>query len=280
MRRIFFSFFGIVLTIAAVAGMIISAVGVIGVWRIEKGMKSSLDSTLSLLDTTLQATHDGLSVASQSLDQANTSLDSLVSTMDATGKLIDGAVPLMDTLNRVTTEELPDTIATTQSALTSAQSSAKVVDSTLSLLTSIPFLGTQPYGSDAPLSSAFKEITDSLDPIGVSLSSMKKSLADTKSNLATVNTTFGEVGTNLAAIGTSLTQAQTVTKQYLDVIETLRQQLSAAQKNLPGTIDRVAWFITIAFLWLGVIQIGLMMQGLEMMGLEFVKAPKKASEEK
>lgn len=275
MKRVIFAFFGVVLVIAAVAGIIISAFGIIGLWRIEQDMKSSLNDTLALLDTTLQATHDGLSIASQSLDQANTSLGSLVSGIQVTGDLVDGAVPMMDTLSRVTTVELPGTIASTQSALTSAASSAKVVDSTLTMLTALPFFGVQPYSNQVPLSKAFTQITDSLDPISVSLGSMKQSLADTKVNLGKANTALADIGKNIDAIGASLTQAQTVTKQYLDVIATLRQQLAAAQKNLPATLDRVAVFITIAFLWLGLTQIGLLMQGLEMMGLEFSRSQKK-----
>ena len=208
MRRMLFSSLGIVLVVAAIAGMLISIYGIYGVWRIEKDVKASLLNAVDLLDTTLKATHDGLTIASTSLDKANDSLVSLVSVVRATGQSIEDTVPLLDSLEKMTTEDLPNALASTQTALQSAQASAQVIDNTLSLLTAIPFLSTPSYKNQPPLGTAFGGVADSLDPMIESLSSMDESLQDSRNNIKEVNQAFGDIADNLASMETSLNDAQ------------------------------------------------------------------------
>jgi len=266
-----FSSLGIVLVIASIAGMLISLYGIYGVWRIEKDVKASLLNAVDLLDTTLKATHDGLSIASTSLDKANDSLVSLVSVVRATGQSIEDTVPLLDSLEKMTTEDLPLALASTQTALQSAQASAQVIDNTLSLLTAIPFLSTPSYKNQPPLGTAFGGVADSLDPMIESLSSMDESLQDSRNNIKEVNQAFGDIADNLASMETSLNDAQGVTTQYLDVLEDLELQLDKTRENMPRTLDGISTFITIALIWLALSQLGLLMQGLEMLGLNFEK---------
>jgi hypothetical protein len=273
-RRSFFSLLGMILIAASIAGIAISVVGVMGVWQIEKNIKASLDNTLALLDTTLQTTFEGLTIASQSLEQANTSLATLSKTIETTGKSVSDSIPLLESLTQVTVVDLPTTISTTQAALQSAQMSARVVDSTLTALTSIPFLFAKPYDNSKPLSKALEDVSDSLDPIPTSLLSMESSLAASKENLGTMEVMFTQIAADIDTINTSTASAQGVVAQYLELIETLRAQLAQARVQLPAALDQVAWFITVAFVWLGITQIGLMMQGLEMMGLSFERKVK------
>lgn len=277
MRRFFFSLIGISLILASIAGLIISVTGIIGVWRIEKALIKNTDTTLELLETTLQTTADGISIASNSLDQATQALDSVILTIETTGKSVQESIPLLSALSKVTVESIPETIVETQKALQSAQTSAKMIDTTLSILTSIPFLPVEPYSTQTPLSDALKDVSDSLAPISQSLSSMDQSLKRSQENLNTIEAKFGQIATSLQSIGTGLRQARNVTQQYLDVVSTLQQQLRDTRRRLPGDLGAVAWFITIALVWLGFTQIGLMMQGLEMMGLHFLHSEKNAA---
>ena len=269
MKKAFFSTLGVILAAAAIAGFIISAVGIIGLWSIEKKAVANLVDTMDLLDRTVQTTHDGLTIASQTLGQANGSLDALVDAVDATGQSVLDTIPFLDAIKMMTTKDLPGALATTKTAFQAAESSAKVIDTTLSLLTAIPLFSTPSYDNDVPLSDAFGGVSDSLDPISDSLKAMEDSLDDSKDNLGEVNTAFGEISTNLASIDTSLSDAQGVTDEYLVILEDLDQQLDQSREKLPGTIRGIAWFLTIALVWLALTQLGLLMQALEMLGLRF-----------
>lgn len=271
MKRAIFSFLGILLVVASISGMAISIFGIVGLWRIEANIKTSVNETLALLDTALQTTSDGLAVASQSLDQADDSLAALVITIQAAGKSVEETLPLIDTLSSVTTRDLPQTISTSQQAIQSARVSANVIDSTMRTLAAVPFLGVAGYNNTVPLSDSLADLSNSLDPISDSLTSMEESLSASRDNLSDIGASSAEVAKNIAAIRASLGQARQVITQYESVVTTLQQQAAAARKNAPANLDRVAWFITIVFLWLGLTQIGLLLQGLEMLGFEFKK---------
>jgi septation ring formation regulator EzrA len=280
MTRSLSHFIGTLLIAASVAGLAISLFGVISVWRIDRSMIQEIDSTLALLDTTLQATSDGINLAQQSLDQANASLATLITTIETTGQSVHDTIPLIETLNQVATKKVPETISKTQAALTSAEASAQAIDSTLTLISSIPFLSVQPYDTQTPLAGALKEVSASLDPIAESLSSMDQSLQDSSTNLANIEKQFVQIAADLKAINKSVAEAETITAQYLKVVAALQDRVNNARNKLPATLNGLAWFITIVLIWLGLTQIGLMMQGLEMMGLEFLKQdPKTPSDQ-
>lgn len=271
MRRVTFSILGIMLIIAAIAGILISIVGIAGLWKIERSARTSLVNTLDLLGTTVQTTHDGLSIASRSLSQADESLTAVTDMLEATGRSVEDMIPFMDSLKKMTIEDLPGALSSTKTAFQSAQSSAGVIDNTLSLLTAIPFLSTPNYNNQPPLSTAFGGVSDSLDPISESLTSMEGSLSSTKDNLGEIEGSFTSISDSLSGIKTSLSDAQGVTDQYLTVLEDLGDQVEQSKKRLPAALQSISWFITIALVWLALTQIGLLMQGAEMLGLNFVK---------
>lgn len=271
MRRVTFSILGVLLIAAAIAGILISIVGIVGLWRIEKTARTGLVNTLDLLGTTVQATHDGLSIAARSLEQADDSLTAVTGMLEATGKSVQNMVPFVDTLRQMTTQDLPGALSSTKSAFNSVRASAQVIDNTLSILTAIPFLSAPAYKNEPPLSTAFGGVSDSLDPISESLTSMEDSLSSTKDNLGEIDTAFGDIAASIGTIKTSLSDARGVTAQYLSILEELENQVERSKQKLPVTLDAIAWFITVALVWLALTQLGLLMQGAEMLGLNFVK---------
>ena len=143
-------------------------------------------------------------------------------------------------------------------------------------LSAIPFLGITGTNNAVPLSASLADLSNSLDPISDSLASMEGSLAASKDNLSAIGASSADIANNIAAIRASLGQARQVITQYESVVATLQQQVAAARQNAPTALDRVAWFITIVLIWLGLTQIGLLLQGLEMLGFDFNR-PKRES---
>ncbi|PKO17826.1 MAG: hypothetical protein CVU39_04905 [Chloroflexi bacterium HGW-Chloroflexi-10] len=280
MKRGLYNFIGILLILAALAGLAISVTGIIGIWRIENAMKTSFVDTLDLLDDTLQATADGITVADQSLSQGITSINTLTQTIETTGKSVEDSIPLVDTFTQMTILDLPKTIETTQEALESAQSSAAVIDTTLALLTTIPYSPITSYDNTVPLGDALGEVSVSLDALPISLATMEKPLEKSKENLTEIGTQITTMATDIQEINNSLTNARKVTTQYQGVISTLQQQLALTRQNLPGQLEMISWFLTVALVWLGLTQIGLLMQGFEMMGLDFERHPEEENKTK
>lgn len=278
MKRAIFSSLGILLVTISVAGMAISLFGIVGLWQLEANLQTSLQETLSLLSNALQTTADGLAIASQSLDQADSALVSLSAAVEAAGDSVEKTLPLIDTLSTVTTQELPQTISKSQQAIQSAQSSARIIDSTLATLASIPLIGLRGYDRTRPLSGSLAELSKSLDPIATSLRSMEESLTTSKDSLSAIGASTAEIASDITNIRNSLAQAKQVTTQYIQIVADLRQKVNTTQESLPAALNRLSGFFTIVLLWLGLTQIGLLLQGLELLGLKLGNPQQATSE--
>ena len=267
MRRGFYRIIGILIILAALVGLVISIGGIAGVWQVRSMITANLNNTLGMLEQTLTATSDALKVAQTSLDQAITSVDTLSATIQTTGKSVHDTLPLFNSLNKLTTQDLPGTIETTQKALDSAKSSAEVIDSTLALVTSFPLLPMQPYKPDVPLGVALSQVSTSLEPLPESISSMGEPITNLSANVSTMEGQFNTIAQNIGDINTSLTQAKNVITQYQTVISTLKSQVTSGKNNLPIYVQTMAWLFTVVLIWLGLTQVGLLFQGFEMFSM-------------
>jgi peptidoglycan hydrolase CwlO-like protein len=268
MKKGFYKLIGILLVIAAVIGLVICIAGIVGAWQVRGVVSVNLGQTLDLLDSTLGATGDALVVADQSLGTAQQSVDALATTIQTTGKSISDTVPLIDSLTKLTTQDLPDTVIATQKALDGAKTSAQMIDTTLALITAIPLLPLEPYTPDVPLSKALGDVSASMDPLSQSFASMETSLNLTHDNLASISGQIDAIANNVTQIKTSLATAGDVIGQYKDVIDLLQKQIGVAKASLPQVMNIMAWLFTVVLVWLGLTQVGLLMQGFEMLGME------------
>ena len=267
MRKLSRQIIGYALLAAAVIGILFSIFGLITVWRMRGPILTSLTDTLNLLDSTLQATAEGLVIAEDSLDQITAAVNSLEDTILATGRTIEDTTELVDTLAGFFGDELPDTITATQTSLLSAQSSARVIDSTLRALTNIPILPVPLYNPPVPLQDSLQGVSDSLDPLQSTFESLEASLRSSRGNLILIEAEFDIIARQIRAINASLSDARSVISDYQEVVADLQARLDAAQQGLPGWISTLTWFITFLFVWLAVTQVGLFVQGLEMLGV-------------
>ncbi|MBM4465663.1 MAG: hypothetical protein FJ014_08965 [Chloroflexi bacterium] len=255
---------GFVLIGMAVAGMLLSLAGLVGVWRIKQPVMANLIAGLELTATTLATTAQGLDVVDQSLEAAAANVTALDATVLTLAKSISDTVPLVDSLATLTGKDLPTTVIATQTSLVTAQSSARIIDGVLRVVTSIPFFPGEPYNPSVPLHAALGEVSASLDGLSESFASMESSLEMTSDNLDLIEFEVNLVATEIRQINTSLEEAQKVASQYQALIARLQAQVEQIEAALPGWINLLAWVISIILVWVGVIQIGLLMQGLEL----------------
>jgi hypothetical protein len=175
----------------------------------------------------------------------------------------DDSVPMVESLAILMSDDIPEAISATQTGLTTLQDAAGTVESTLKLITSIPFLPIEGYDPDVSLTSAIEDIVVSLDAIPQSLSEMDNTMASTKGNLIMLAAQINIIARNISDLKDSFYAIQLVFKQYQDVISQVQEKLDLFRSNLETGITVTAWIFTIIFIWLGIAQIGLLTQGLE-----------------
>jgi len=279
MKHVFRRFFGLVLAIFSAIGLLLFLLGIFAVWKYKPPAEEVLNSGLELLDTTLSATREGLTLADQSLDTASTSMETLETTVDALSLLISNTVPLADSMSLMMGEELPGTIRATQLSLDSAQSSARIIDNVLIIVSSIPFFPGEPYNPAVPLNVSLRQVSESLDPLPAAFQDMESNLASTSDNLEIMKAEIALIARDIHQISKSLEESQNVIAQYQQVTALLQSKLKSLQKHLSTGMDIAAWVFTVILVWLAITQVGLLAQGFEMLSpVMVVEKPVEKSE--
>jgi len=254
---------GITFIVAAIFGLIFSLAGIFLVWGVKAPLTENLVSTLDLIDTTLEATSSGLTVVDDALTSTASDLTSLENTVQTAGKGVDDSVPMVESLSTLLSDNIPQAIYATQTGLSSLQAAAGTLESTLQLLTSIPFLPIESYNPEVSFSAALDDVSQSLDAIPQSLSEMENTLSTTEGNLVMLSAQVNIIARNISELKSSLYEIQRVVDQYQDIISTVQLKLDTLRENLQMGITVTAWIFTIIFVWLGIAQVGLLTQGLE-----------------
>jgi hypothetical protein len=256
---------GLLLIIAAVAGIIFSVYGLIQVWRIRPAVTQTVTDNLALFDQTLNTTHDGLAIVGQVVQTTTVEVASLQTTTLALAQAIHDTTPMVDSLTSLTGHDLPEAITATKTSLASASSSAQLIDNVLTALTSIPFSPVAGYKPDVPLHTALAQVSASLDTLTPSLATINNSVASGKANLGVVETELNNVSETTRGISDTLGGALVVINQYQGVVAQLKLNVEATQLVAPGWITTITWVLTFVLVWLFVAQLGLGAQGLEML---------------
>ena len=255
---------GFVLIAGAILGLTLSVAGLVILPRVERMVTTRALAGLDLLDRTLAATADGLSVADEALGRAVDSVALLQTTTQGVSQAIGDTVPLVDTVADMMGEDLPESIRAAQTALTAAQSSAKLADDTLSLLAAVPLLGLGEYAPAVPLHTGLGHISDSLGSLPASFSQMEQGLKTSSGNLARIEGDVAGLADQIGQIDSSLAQTRSVVTQYQSVVGDLQVEVAALRDGLPRWLRWLRWGLSLGLIWLGIAQLGLLSQGLEM----------------
>jgi methyl-accepting chemotaxis protein len=254
---------GYTFIVAAILGLIFSLAGIVLVWAVKTPLTTNLATSLELIDTTLEATSTGLTVAEDTITGAVTDLGSIENTVQTAGKGIDDSVPLVESLSTLLSENLPQAINATIVGLDTMQEAAGTLESSLQLITSIPFLPIEPYDPEVSLTDSLADVSQTLEAIPESFSEMETTLNTTRGNLVMLTAQVNIIARNISELKNSLYEIQFVFDQYQEVISKLQEKLDSFQDNLQLGITITAWIFTIIFIWLGIAQVGLLTQGLE-----------------
>src|SRR5512140_519670 len=136
---------GTLLMVGAGIGIILSLLGLIGVWVAGPKLTASIASNLTLIDNGLTSTESVLTTVDQMVQITSLEVSSLDTTTKALTQGIHDTNPVFDSLIQMTGKDLPIAITSTQDSLTSAQSSALLIDNTLSALSVLPVFPLPPY---------------------------------------------------------------------------------------------------------------------------------------
>jgi hypothetical protein len=242
-------------------GIIISLFMLVEVWHYRLPVTHKLQSSLDQFSSVLQISEDGLVVIDQVVKNVYTSTVYLNDATNAFSQTVQSTSLFMDSAGVFVGDNLLSTITNTQTAIGSAQASAKVIDNILSTLSKVPLIGIS-YNPAVPLNQALGDVSASLDPLQSTLKDFQNNLDTSRTNMQEFSSQISGLNQNIQTIQENLGQAELTIYKYQAQITIAQNMLRNARTNLPGWTNNIAWVVTLLIILLVIIEISIMLQAI------------------
>lgn len=256
---------GFITAVIAGGSLLVSLYALYQVWSLRQPFTENLGASLDLVTATLDTTSDTLVTFQQSLDLTSDNVDYLDRLANTIAQSIHDSTPVVDSLKTLTARDLPATLAATEKSLTSAQSSAKLIDDVLGSLSRIPLLPLAPYKPDVPLATSLAQVSSSLQTLSPSLASINSSLEIASGNLASLESQTRDLSRNIQQIKKNVAGIRQAAAKYQETTIVVRARMAVIKGALPSWITTGVLAISFILGWLMVTQIDLFLRGLRLL---------------
>lgn len=252
---------GLLLIVGGLLGLALAAGGLLAVGLGMGQAERAIGARLDLADRALTTTGAGLAVAGAALADADATLGTLSATVGGATRAISDTLPTLTSVGALAGDELPTTIRSTQTALRSAQATARVIDQVLGAISSFGLISAATYNPQVPLSAAIGQVSASLDDLPESLVTIGAGLDQSTGSLRDVNRDLTQVAASVEEIGAGVRAAAGVVAQYQGLVAELQAEVRALQAGLSGWISLIRSGLLLLLAWMALAQAGMIAQG-------------------
>lgn len=258
-------FIGIILILTAIFGWIFSLAGLASTLWVRPHLISYATSGVRTLQSTLTSTNDLLEVVDSSLTSATSGLIAVVDTLNGFSDTLDSTSAVMESISTVVSTDLSKVVDSTIAAMDGLEATTRMVDSTLNLLSAVPFFGGAAYKPETPLNESIADISTSMEDMPVSLEAIGTQLEGTAETLQPIPASLSSLTKELDSINASLENAHQIVDQYQTSLTNIDERLTSITANIPLIVNVIVFSIFGLLLWVFLAQFGLFTQGLERM---------------
>jgi septal ring factor EnvC (AmiA/AmiB activator) len=262
MQKILKRIAGILIALIAAMSLVLTLNGMFKIWRQREPIQLQIQKDLGLISSTLETTDQGLFVIQDALKNTNSNLSSLEETILGIAQAVHNADPLLESLQVLTEENIPETITATQTSLKSAQRSAVLIEGVLVAISKIPFFPGGPYEPEVPLNVAMAEISTDLELIREPLKDISQSLDTNHQDIADIETALVQTSLNLGKIQTGIEDALKTIETYQIQSKQYQTEIQKIYEQLPRWISILAAVLIFMGIWLGILQIQILVSGI------------------
>lgn len=242
-------------------GIVFSLLGITSIWLAKPRIQDSLLVLFNSSDSILTNTNEGLQVLDSTLEVSKENLGTIELTLTNLDETLVNISTSLDSSATLVGDDLRLTVIDTQIALSSAASSAELIDNTLAIFAAIPFLGAD-YQPDVPLHISLGQVAESLDDVPDSLETIEESLKDTATGLNILKTDLADLAENISDFEEDLSDAQIVLLEYVRIIEDLERGSEKFQRNLPLYMTLISILFSGLMFWLGFAQVIILLRSI------------------
>jgi methyl-accepting chemotaxis protein len=263
MKKYLFTIIGYSFSLAAVFGIVVSLIGIGFLWWLVPGVSNRLVNTATFIQKALNSTDDLLAVSSSTLTQADSNFAQITIATQEMADTLTQTSTIASSVADMVGDDFISVVEDTQTALSSLETSAKLVDDTLAFISAIPFLGSK-YSNKTPLYSSVVDINQSLTTLPKNMLGLQTSLSSTSSALTGMTESVNLLTESMGEIETSLKEASEVVESYQLLVDEAQVSISRAIEKLPAWVRWTAVGLTVLLIWAIFIQAGLLLYGWEL----------------
>jgi hypothetical protein len=273
---------GLLLLLVGLLGAVVSFGGIYGVNQLFGAINRDLDTTVSTAlvsgNETLGLVVETLQVTKQSLVEVNTAIDTVSRLASDVSRTVDDTGPLLQEVQRITTDDVPASLAAVQAAMPNIATTAGTIDQTLRVLDSFqftqslefpPLLRIPPlefgfnlginYNPTEPFDKSVEQIGSSLEGLPERLRELGPTLDVTRENLDTLSSGVGTVSADLDRINIAVADFVPLIDQYILSLEQAQGGVENSRLSLTGsivpTLNAIRIGVIALLVWLGIFQI-------------------------
>lgn len=251
----------ILMFITLVPGLVVGLGGLWAIWRMEGRVASALENTADLTLRALTTTEKALDAAASSLDEAQDNFTLIRGSVDEISDALLTTVSVTGQIGDLVGGELTAILADTRSSLEVVQSSARLIDDTLAVVTMLPFIGSR-YAPEMPLEKSIGKVAASLDGIPASLIEVQNELQATSQSLSALQADIDQLGGELGNVEKDLETARQAVTEYQRILDEVIQRLTRIRPAIAGWVRAVAIGLSVLCVWVLLMQIALLLQAL------------------
>lgn len=252
---------GTILIFISIVGIIFSLIGIVMTWYFKPKVQDAIFTVVDSLDQILINTNEGLMVLDNALESALDNLDTISITLVNLNTTIDSISDSLVSSADIIGGDLRITIIDTQTALSSAATSAGLIDNTLRFIAAIPLLGAD-YRPEVPLSISLERVSESLEGIPDAFLDIERYIRETEEGMMELKADASELASEINDFEQDLLDAQAIISEYDLIIDDLREQLLNIRQHTSSFMLIGSILLTGGFFFLSIAQINTLQQGI------------------
>lgn len=259
-------FLAVLLVSAAILGWLISLSGLVLVWASYRPVRQTLTEVLEVTSGALQVSSQTIRLLENSLIMAENSLNEAQTTLNGFAAVMETTSGTLELVSQILEDEFTNILLNTTAAMDGLENTSRLIDGTLSFISSIPFFGGSQYQPEVPLAESIAGIRRDLGEMPAALEQISAQIKETSTGLQPMQETWSNLTSYLNDIQTNLSETRKQMDDYQAIIESYRKQLETFSKILPRMLTGLYIALSILLVWNAFAQIGLWIQGWERLG--------------
>jgi predicted nucleic acid-binding Zn-ribbon protein len=268
---------GILVMIAGILGLLLSLTGLVSIWLIKPTISGYISTTIDTLNNAMETSKKVMVVTEQALGATVDSVNGLSDLMKNTAQSVEDTKPILDQVNSMMNETLPNTLLSAAESLKGAQQAAELLDGAIksletfkAVLSFIPGMGdlgtqsTETYNPEKPMAESLGELVITLEKLPDTFTQMATNLGNAKINIDSIKGNLTTMSDSVKLISKSLEEYKNMVGQSQASIDNLKTVLTNIQNNLNMILTGMLIVISLFFLWLLAAQVVILSQGWEL----------------